>query len=92
MLESPRFQSAGRWTIWNSPAFGLTGIGFYLATCIVGLTLVGHLLDNRFDTQPVLTLVFLVLGLLAGFYGAYQQLKELLAHIERQRGSKGRRG
>jgi len=40
----------------------------------------------------VLTLVFLVLGLLLGFYGAYQQLKELLARLDRQRGSKGRRG
>ncbi len=92
MLESPRFRSAGRWTIWNSPAFGLTGIGFYLATSIVGLTLVGHWLDGRFDTQPVLTLVFLALGLLAGFYGAYQQLKELLERLGRQQGSKGRRG
>ncbi|MCA9297951.1 MAG: AtpZ/AtpI family protein [Dehalococcoidia bacterium] len=78
--------------MWNSPAFALTGIGFYLATCIVGLTLVGRLLDSRFDTQPVLTLVFLVLGLLLGFYGAYQQLKELLERLDRQRGSKGRRG
>ncbi|MGE0134906.1 MAG: AtpZ/AtpI family protein [Dehalococcoidia bacterium] len=67
-------------------------MGFYLATCIVGLTLVGRLLDSRFDTQPVLTLVFLVLGLLLGFYGAYQQLKELLERLDRQRGSKGRRG
>lgn len=79
-------------TIWNSPAFALTGIGFYLATSIVGLTLVGRWLDSRFDTQPVLTLVFLVLGLLLGFYGAYQQLKEVLDQLERQRGSKGRRG
>lgn len=92
MLESPRLPSSGGCAIWNSPAFALTGIGFYLATSIVGLTLIGRLLDSRFDTQPVLTLVFLVLGLLLGFYGAYQQLKDVLDRLERQRGSKGRRG
>jgi len=69
----------------------LTGIGFFLATSIVGLTLVGRLLDNRFDTQPVLTLVFLVLGLLVGFYGAYQQLRDLLKRLNRQHAPKGPR-
>ncbi len=64
--------------MWNSPAFGLVGIGTYLATSIVGLTLVGVWLDGRFGTRPVLTLVFLVLGLAAGFYGAYTQLRELM--------------
>ena len=64
--------------MWNSPAFGLVGVGFYLATSIVGLTIVGHLLDRRFGTDPVLTLVFLVLGLVVGFYGAYQQLRAVL--------------
>jgi F0F1-type ATP synthase assembly protein I len=64
--------------MWNSPALGLVGIGTYLATSIVGLTLVGVWLDGHFGTRPVLTLVFLVLGLAAGFYGAYQQLRELM--------------
>lgn len=79
------------WAIWNSPAFALTGIGFFLATCIVGLTLVGRLLDSRFDSEPVLTLVFLVLGLLVGFYGAYRQLQDVLSRIEqRRRNPRGR--
>lgn len=64
--------------MWDSPALGLVGIGTYLATSIVGLTLVGVWLDGHFGTRPVLTLVFLVLGLAAGFYGAYQQLHELM--------------
>ena len=50
----------------------------------------GRWLDGRFDTHPVLTLVFLVIGLLIGFYGAYQQLREVLAQLERQRNRKGR--
>ena len=63
--------------IWKSPAFGLLGIGAFLATSFAGMTVVGHLLDARFDTEPVLTLVFLVLGLAAGFCGAYVQLRDL---------------
>jgi F0F1-type ATP synthase assembly protein I len=90
MLESVRLEPTGDEQIWNSPAFGLTGIGFYLATCIVGLTVVGHLLDSRFDTQPLLTLVFLVIGLLVGFYGAYRQLQEVLERMSERRQSKGR--
>ncbi len=65
--------------MWASPALGLVGIGFYLATSIVGLTFVGSLLDGHFATRPVLTLVFLVLGLLVGFVGAYGQLKDVIA-------------
>ena len=70
--------------MWNSPAFGMLGVGSYLATTIVGLTLVGHFLDLRFETEPVLTLVFLVLGLTAGFYGAYRQLMQLIERTNRQ--------
>jgi ATP synthase protein I len=68
--------------VWKSPAFGLIGIGSFLATSIVGLTLVGVWLDGRFETRPVLTLVFLVLGLATGFYGAYQQLRELIERTQ----------
>lgn len=64
--------------MWESPAFSLLGIGSYLATSIVGLTLLGVWLDGRFETKPVLTLVFLCLGLAAGFYGAYRQLREFM--------------
>lgn len=90
MLKSARFVPGGQLLIWNSPAFGLAGIGSYLATSIVGLTLLGRWLDGRFDSAPVLTLVFLVLGLLLGFYGAYRQLQEMLAR--QSRGGSGRGG
>jgi F0F1-type ATP synthase assembly protein I len=74
--------------MWNSPAFGLIGIGFQLAVSIVGLTLVGHWLDGKFGTEPILTLGFLALGLLVGFTGAYRQLQEVLERA----GRRGRRG
>ncbi|HJM89288.1 MAG TPA: AtpZ/AtpI family protein [Dehalococcoidia bacterium] len=71
--------------MWNSPAFGLLGIGTFLATSIVGLTVVGNLLDKRFDTEPVLTLVFLVLGLATGFYGAFVQLRDFIRATQQPR-------
>lgn len=76
--------------MWNSPAFGLIGIGFFLATSIVGMTTIGNLLDRRFGTDPALTLVFLVLGLMAGFLGAYRQLRMVLDRIAREQERKGR--
>jgi len=90
VLESARFVPGGRSHIWNSPAFGLVGIGSYLATSIVGMTLLGRWLDGRFDNAPLLTLVFLVLGLLLGFYGAYRQLQQLLARTSRRNGGEQR--
>ena len=77
--------------IWNSPAFGLLGIGFFLATSIAGMAVVGHWLDGRFDTDPVLTLLFLTAGLLLGFYGAFTQLRDLLQRLNtRRQGPRGR--
>ena len=70
--------------VLNSPAIGFVSIGSYLATSIVGLTLVGRWLDGRFDTEPVLTLAFLVLGLVVGFYGAYTQLRRVLREQARR--------
>ena len=72
----------------NSPAFGLIGIGFSLAISIVGCAYLGRWLDGKFGTEPVLTLVLLVIGLLAGFLGAYRQLQLVMAQAERRRGRK----
>ncbi len=97
MLGSPRPRPEGGldpegWgvAVWRSPAVGLIGIGFYMATSIVGLTIIGNQLDRRLDTDPVLTLVFLVLGLLVGLLGAYRQLRWVLqqAAEEERRGKR----
>ncbi len=74
--------------MWNSPVLGLLGIGSYLAAAIVVPTVIGHVLDGRFDTEPVLTLVFLVVGLMAGFLGAYRQLQDFL-RSQQQREDRG---
>ena len=62
----------------NSPAFQLIGVGFSLAFWIGGGAFLGHTLDGRFGTQPVLTLILLVLGLVLGFYDAYRRLREVV--------------
>ncbi|PKN81993.1 MAG: hypothetical protein CVU47_04765 [Chloroflexi bacterium HGW-Chloroflexi-9] len=68
----------------NSPAFGLLGIGFALAIWIVGGALLGKYLDGRFDTRPVLTLVFLVIGLAIGFTDAYRRLRIVMERSNRK--------
>ncbi len=69
----------------NAPAFGLLGIGFSLAIWIVGGTLLGRWLDVKFDTDPVLTLVFLVAGLAIGLADAVRRLRAVMTRIERKR-------
>jgi F0F1-type ATP synthase assembly protein I len=77
--------------MWNSPAFGLVGIGFFLTASIVGMTFVGSLLDEHFETKPAFTLVLLALGLLVGFVGAYRQLMEVVARSSSPRARRGGR-
>jgi ATP synthase protein I len=78
--------------MWNSPAFGLLGIGFALGIWIAGGALLGNYLDGRFDTRPVLTLVFLALGLTLGFYDAYRRLREVTSRNERADAERRRKG
>jgi len=69
--------------MWNSPAFALVGVGTSLAVWIVLPTILGNWLDSRFDTDPLLTLVFLVLGLMVGFFDAYRRLRDVLRQSNR---------
>jgi ATP synthase protein I len=58
---------------WGS-ALRLLGLGFYIIGCILGGVLLGHWLDGKLNTSPILLLVGLVLGLVAAFWGVYQML------------------
>jgi len=57
------------------PAIRVTGIGFYIATCIAGGTLAGWWLG---DKRPLYTIIGLLAGLVLAFYGAYRMIKPLL--------------
>ena len=67
------------------PSARLVGIGFYVAICIAGGTLVGVQLDKWLDTGKVLTLLGLALGLVMAIYGGLHQLFEVLAAIDARR-------
>lgn len=71
-----------RWL--NSPAAGLIGVGFSLTFWIVGGALLGQWLDGKFDTDPVWTLVLLILGLAIGLYDAIRRLMEVVKKTGRK--------
>ena len=59
--------------------FRLMGIGWYVALCIAGGTLVGVWLDGRLSLNPLLTLVGLGLGIMLALVGMYRMLRVVLS-------------
>ena len=57
------------------PALKLTGIGFYIVTCIVGGALAGWWLGGQ---KPVFVILGLVIGLLLAVYGVYRMIRPLM--------------
>ena len=57
------------------PALRLTGIGFYIAACIVGGIMVGWWLG---DKKPIFIIAGLIVGLVVAFYGVYRMIKPLM--------------
>jgi len=51
-------------------------IGFSFVTAIVIGTFMGYFLDKYFDTKPYLTLIFMILGVAAGFKNMIYFLKK----------------
>ena len=61
-----------------SGAMRLIGVGFFISTSIIGGVMVGLWLDSKFDTEPLLVLVGLLLGLIVSIFGVYEMLLPLL--------------
>jgi ATP synthase protein I len=57
------------------PALRITGIGFYIAACIVGGILIGWWLG---DENPVFVIIGLIIGLAVAGYGVYRMIKPLV--------------
>ena len=57
------------------PALRVTGIGFYIATCIVGGTFTGWWLGGK---RPLYMIIGLVVGLVIAVYGVYRMIKPLI--------------
>ena len=63
-------------------ALGLLGVGWFFATCIVLGVLGGLWLDGQANTEPLFTLLGVVLGLAVAAWGAYRLLVDVLAPRE----------
>jgi ATP synthase protein I len=59
-------------------ALRLTGIGFFIAACILIGVFSGLWLDNRFGTSPIFTIGGLLAGLVVAIYGVYRMIQPLI--------------
>ena len=59
-------------------ALRLTGVGFYIAACILLGTFAGLWLDGKLNTKPFLMIAGLFIGLVVAFYGVYQMIRPLM--------------
>ncbi len=57
------------------PALRLTGIGFYIATCIVGGTFAGWWFGGE---KPLFMIIGLLVGLVIAVYGVYRMIRPLM--------------
>ncbi len=64
-------------------ALRLSGLGFYIAACIVGGILLGVWIDRTLGTGVIFLLAGLLLGLISAFYGTYRMLTPLLNDTEK---------
>ena len=79
--------------VWWVLALRMSGLGFYIAVCVVGGIALGVWLDSIFDTRIIFFLVGLALGCGSAFYGTYRMVVPLFADPDhRDETRKGRRG
>ena len=64
---------------WGA-ALRLTGVGFFIGGSIVLGVVAGLWLDRKLNTEPILVIVGLILGLVVAFCGVYQMLLPLLGN------------
>lgn len=69
---------------WSSPAFRLIGIGWYFAISILLGIAVGLWLDSKADTDPLFTLIGLLVGLVVAFVGGYRMLADTVLRQNRR--------
>ncbi len=61
-----------------------SSLGLVMVVCIFGCLLIGVYLDRKFETTTnVFTMLFLVIGLIAGFRNIYTFIKKLLEDEKR---------
>jgi ATP synthase protein I len=65
-------------------ALRVTGLGWYIAFCIVLGVIGGLWLDEKANTPPLFMLLGTLLGVVVAFYGMYKMVVPLLRYTERQ--------
>ncbi len=55
-------------------AIALTSLGWQLALSIFGGAFLGYYLDRVIGTRYIFTLIFLLIGVLAGYYNLYKYI------------------
>jgi F0F1-type ATP synthase assembly protein I len=79
---------------WWVLALRLTGLGWYVAACILIGVLGGLWLDRRVGVTPLFTLLGVVFGCLLAFWGIYRMVQPLMQgknDTERQGDKRSRR-
>ena len=56
-----------------------------VAAVVVGST-IGFLLDNWFDTKPLLTICFFFMGMVAGIMNVFKSAKKMQKNMKKYRG------
>ena len=59
-------------------ALRLTGIGFFIAACIIIGIFSGLWLDNKLDTGPLFMIGGLLVGLVVAVFGVYRMIQPLM--------------
>jgi ATP synthase protein I len=61
-------------------ALRFTGVGFYIAACILLGTFVGLWLDGKLNTKPFLMIAGLFIGLIIAGFGVYRMIRPLMSN------------
>ena len=67
-------------------ALRLTGIGFYIAACLLFGILAGLWLDNKLHTTPLFVLLGLFFGLALAGFGFYRMVRPLMDRPDKGKG------
>ena len=59
-------------------ALRLTGVGFFVAASIILGVLGGRWLDGKLNSEPLWTIVGLILGIVVAFYGVYVMVRPFI--------------
>ena len=65
-------------------ALRYVGLGWYVAFCVVAGVAGGLRLDHLAGTRPLFTLLGILLGMVAAFYGVYKLVQPLLKEAEKE--------